>query len=130
MEVIGEEYFNHLAARSFFQVFKDYDNIITCKMHNIVHDFAQSLTKIECFSLEVNDNDSKEAICVHSSLYVKAHHSAVRLGNDWSFPRSLHHAKKLRSLFIYWQNMDFNVSWNFLDKLFNVLPSFKSVWPK
>ena len=44
MEIIGEEYFENLALRSFFQEFeKDGDDgkIIGCKMHDIVHDFAQ-----------------------------------------------------------------------------------------
>ena len=42
MEAVGREYFEHLAARSFFQDFeKDDDgNIIICKMHDIAHDFA------------------------------------------------------------------------------------------
>ncbi|XP_024039268.1 putative disease resistance protein RGA3 [Citrus clementina] len=44
MEMIGEAYFNILATRSFFQEFeKDYDDddIMSCKMHDIVHHFAQ-----------------------------------------------------------------------------------------
>ncbi|RVW64723.1 putative disease resistance protein RGA4 [Vitis vinifera] len=50
MEMVGREYFEYLAARSFFQDFeKDGDdNIIRCKMHDIVHSFAQFLTKNEC----------------------------------------------------------------------------------
>ncbi|KAH9751836.1 Integrase catalytic domain-containing protein [Citrus sinensis] len=45
MEIIGEECFNILAARSFFQEFEknDDDDIMRCKMHDIVHDFAQFL---------------------------------------------------------------------------------------
>ena len=50
MEMVGREYFEYLAARSFFQDFeKDGDDsIIRCKMHDIVHSFAQFLTKNEC----------------------------------------------------------------------------------
>ena len=43
MEIIGEEYFENLALRSFFQEFeKDGDDgkIIGRKMHDIGHDFA------------------------------------------------------------------------------------------
>ncbi|KAG8369986.1 hypothetical protein BUALT_Bualt14G0070700 [Buddleja alternifolia] len=51
MELQGREYFEDLAMRSFFQDFeKDKVNnrIIKCKIHDIVHDFAQFLTKNEC----------------------------------------------------------------------------------
>ena len=57
LEIIGEEYFENLAMRSFFQDFeKDEcnDMIRSCKMHDIVHDFAQLIMKNECFSIEVN----------------------------------------------------------------------------
>ncbi|XP_034680886.1 disease resistance protein RGA2-like [Vitis riparia] len=61
MEMVGRTYFEYLAARSFFQGFeKDDDgNIIGCKMHDIVHDFAQFLTQNEYFIVEVdNQRDS------------------------------------------------------------------------
>ena len=57
MEIIGEEYFDNLAMRSFFQDFEkdeDDDRIRSCKMHDIVHDFAKLLTKNECFTIEVD----------------------------------------------------------------------------
>ncbi|XP_034695614.1 disease resistance protein RGA2-like [Vitis riparia] len=56
-DVVGRKYFEYLAARSFFQDFeKDDDgNIIGCKMHDIVHDFAQFLTQNECFIVEVDN---------------------------------------------------------------------------
>ncbi|KAH9716303.1 hypothetical protein KPL71_021416 [Citrus sinensis] len=59
METIGEEYFGILASRSFFQEFeKSYDNrIIECKMHDMVHDFAQFVSENECFSLEINGGE-------------------------------------------------------------------------
>lgn len=48
IEIIGEEYFNSLAMRSFFQEFvKDDDgSILKCKMHDIVHDVAQYLVRM------------------------------------------------------------------------------------
>ncbi|WJZ94932.1 hypothetical protein VitviT2T_013742 [Vitis vinifera] len=60
MEMVGRTYFEYLAARSFFQDFEkdNYGNIIRCKMHDIVHDFAQFLTHNECFIVEV-DNQKK-----------------------------------------------------------------------
>ncbi|KAL8544562.1 hypothetical protein ACS0TY_004948 [Phlomoides rotata] len=47
IEVKGRGYFNILSMRSLFQEFKkdDLDEITSCKMHDIVHDFAQFLRK-------------------------------------------------------------------------------------
>ncbi|XP_027156474.1 putative disease resistance protein RGA3 [Coffea eugenioides] len=67
MELVGREYFNNLAMRSFFQEiqnveyyyeFREYEQ---CKMHDIVHDFAQFLTKNECHALDgIGRNSSSE----------------------------------------------------------------------
>ncbi|RVW92086.1 putative disease resistance protein RGA4 [Vitis vinifera] len=78
MEMVGRTYFEYLAARSFFQDFeKDTDgNIIRCKMHDIVHDFAQFLTQNECFIVEV-DNQKKGSMDLffqkirHATLVVR-----------------------------------------------------------
>ncbi|KAL5555618.1 hypothetical protein UlMin_037854 [Ulmus minor] len=51
----GHEYFEKLAMRSFFQNLEKskYDGrIISCQMHDIVHDFAQFLTKNDCIIME------------------------------------------------------------------------------
>lgn len=59
MELVGEDYFENLAMRSFFQDFEINDqdgSIISCKMHDIVHDFAQYLAKNECLSIENDYN--------------------------------------------------------------------------
>ncbi|XP_027172515.1 putative disease resistance protein RGA3 [Coffea eugenioides] len=53
LELVSLEYFYNLAMRSFFQEFqkaKDFPRM-RCKMHDIVHDFAQFLTKSECHVL-------------------------------------------------------------------------------
>ncbi|XP_065621455.1 putative disease resistance protein RGA3 isoform X2 [Quercus suber] len=54
MEDIGNMYFNILLATSFFQNARmdDYGNIISCKMHDLVHDFALSISKSESLILE------------------------------------------------------------------------------
>ncbi|GKV28584.1 hypothetical protein SLEP1_g37608 [Rubroshorea leprosula] len=62
MEMVGEDYFNDLSMRSFFQDFVKNENgdIIKCKIHDIVHDFAQFLTRGECLSMDAGSSDSIE----------------------------------------------------------------------
>ncbi|KAL6285935.1 hypothetical protein ACE6H2_010325 [Prunus campanulata] len=59
-EVVGEMYFDNLVMRSFFQEFKkdDLGNITGCKMHDVVHDFLQFLTKNECLVLEAEGGNT------------------------------------------------------------------------
>ncbi|XP_057999888.1 putative disease resistance protein RGA1 [Hevea brasiliensis] len=47
LEDIGWRYFQELGSRSFFQDFEDHDWYIDCKMHDLVHDLALSLTQNE-----------------------------------------------------------------------------------
>ncbi|XP_048436170.1 putative disease resistance protein RGA3 [Pyrus x bretschneideri] len=64
-KIIGQRFFNNLAMRSFFQNFEEdvLGNIVSCKMHDIVHDFLQFLTQNECFTMEVKGgNDTIEAL--------------------------------------------------------------------
>nr|GLL30056.1 putative disease resistance protein RGA3 [Ipomoea trifida] len=60
MESEGRELFGVLAMRSFFQDLEkddmDSNIIISCKMHDIVHDFAQFLTKNECYSIDQHED--------------------------------------------------------------------------
>ncbi|KAM2159467.1 hypothetical protein TB2_042702 [Malus domestica] len=59
---VGEAFFDNLVARSFFQdLEKDSvsGKIIGCKMHDIVHDFVQSLTKNECLAIDDEGVDNE-----------------------------------------------------------------------
>nr|GME03104.1 putative disease resistance protein RGA3 [Ipomoea batatas] len=60
MESKGRELFGSLAMRSFFQDLKkddmDSNIIISCKMHDIWHDFAQFLTRNECYSIDQHED--------------------------------------------------------------------------
>ncbi|CDP20712.1 unnamed protein product [Coffea canephora] len=67
LELVGREYFNNLAMRSFFQELKKVgDEYQKCKMHDIVHDFAQFLTKNECHVLVVPQNLFRSLKCVRT----------------------------------------------------------------
>ncbi|XP_021904950.1 putative disease resistance protein RGA1 isoform X2 [Carica papaya] len=99
MEIVGRVYFDNLAMRSFFQDFiesySDKTNL-RCKMHDIVHDFAQFLAKNECFSIEASD------IEVHKieSLHERTRHLTMFIGKKSPFPASVYKLKKLRSLLV------------------------------
>ncbi|KAH9751764.1 hypothetical protein KPL71_014430 [Citrus sinensis] len=116
MEMIGEEYFNILAARSFFQEFKknDDDDIMSCKMHDIVHDFAQFVSSKECLWLEING--TKESVI--NSFGDKVRHLGLNFEGGASFPmsirgldrfRTIRGLDRLRTLLIY-DRSDFNLS--------------------
>ncbi|RVW58900.1 putative disease resistance protein RGA3 [Vitis vinifera] len=96
MEMVGRTYFEYLAARSFFQDFKkDTDgNIIGCKMHDIVHDFAQFLTQNECFIVEV-DNQQMESV---NLSFKKIRHTTLVVRESTPNFVSTYNMKNLRTL--------------------------------
>ncbi|KAK4566156.1 hypothetical protein RGQ29_002392 [Quercus rubra] len=71
MEDIGNMYFNILLATSFFQnARKDVcGDIISCKMHNLVHDFAISISKSEILILE---GDFVDNVHIVQPLFVRS----------------------------------------------------------
>ncbi|XP_065617753.1 putative disease resistance protein RGA4 isoform X1 [Quercus suber] len=71
MEDIGNTYFNILLATSFFQnATKDvYGDITSCKMHDLVHDFAISISKSEILILE---EDSMDNVSKVQPLFVRS----------------------------------------------------------
>jgi hypothetical protein len=95
MEIIGEKYFERLVMHSFFQDFKkdDDDEIIRCKMHDIVHDFAQSMTTNECFPI-----DSAKELRIDGK---SARHINLTLTEGAQFPVSIYNAKNLRTLLCF-----------------------------
>ena len=106
MEVIAGEYFENLAICSFFQDFeKDNDNgeIISYKMHDVVHDFAKSITTNEC--LEINGDNKLEIDCK------SVHHLCLKNSKETQFLQSVYEAKNLRTLCLIsdeW-NREFNM---------------------
>ncbi|KAL0010296.1 hypothetical protein SO802_005404 [Lithocarpus litseifolius] len=94
MENRGEEYFEILVMRSFFQDFEkdnDDDKVVRCKMHDIVHDFAQLMTSKECFTI---DSDKELGTNCKS-----ARHLRLELTWETQFPTSMYSPKNIRTLF-------------------------------
>ncbi|KAM3749878.1 hypothetical protein ACB098_05G219200 [Castanea mollissima] len=115
MEDMAEKYFKKLAMRSFFQDFEENEingRIESCKMHDIVHDFAQTMTKDVYFTIEGDEEvkiDFKRARQL--SLIVKE-----------TFPESVYEAKNLRFL-----NLDFTCSQIVQPKLFDNLTCLRTL---
>ncbi|XP_062007844.1 putative disease resistance protein RGA4 [Rosa rugosa] len=94
-KIVGQRCFENLVLRSFFQDFeKDYQrNIDSCKMHDIVHDFVQYLTKDECFSMVVKG--ANERMELPSD---EVRHLSLMFAPEGPFPVSSLNCKSLRTL--------------------------------
>ncbi|XP_031261810.1 disease resistance protein RGA2-like [Pistacia vera] len=139
MELIGEEYFETLAMRSFFQDFKQYDNdidIFSCKMHDIVHDFAKFLTQNECYTIEVDDMreiklESSYHKVRHSMIMIHGKASSFRwlyggIEREVSFPSSIYTGNTfLRSLVVDVNSIDYHKI--FLSKLVDQMTCLRSL---
>ncbi|XP_030958410.1 putative disease resistance protein RGA3 [Quercus lobata] len=93
IEIIARDYFENLAIHSFFQDFEKDENegkIQKCKMHDIVHDFAQLMSKNVCFT--INSNIGLE------TDYKTARHSKLKIPKEAQFPESIYSEKNLRTL--------------------------------
>ncbi|PRQ50319.1 putative leucine-rich repeat domain, L domain-containing protein [Rosa chinensis] len=80
-KIVGQWCFENLVMQSFFKdIEEDLEgNIRSCKMHDIVHDFLQYLTKDECFSMVVR-------------------HLSLMFAPKGPFPVSFLNCKSLRTL--------------------------------
>ncbi|CAI0396235.1 unnamed protein product [Linum tenue] len=97
LELVGEIYFDNLARRSFFQEIETNDSLlgsgVTCKMHDLVHDFAQFISSNECYSMEA------DVLEQHNMEFLrgKVRHLGVVLPRR-EFPTSFNDWKSVRSL--------------------------------
>ncbi|KAM3741737.1 hypothetical protein ACB098_07G019500 [Castanea mollissima] len=85
----GVDIFNELVWRSFFQDVKEvYPGYITCKMHDLMHDLAQSIMCHECLSVESGNDVKVAGRIIHMSYKWYPLH-AISLNEDLCKVRSL-----------------------------------------
>ncbi|KAL4636446.1 hypothetical protein ACB092_03G009000 [Castanea dentata] len=101
MEIMAQDYFEKLAMRSFFQDFekdKDEANIKNCKMHDIVHDFAQLMSKNECFIINF---DMELASNYKNARHLRLEYNIYPVTPIKSqFLESIYCAQNLRTLYL------------------------------
>ncbi|GLT70837.1 hypothetical protein SLA2020_428930 [Shorea laevis] len=96
-ELKGFEYFKCLEARCFFQDFRLFNQYLTCRVHDLVHEFALFLTTGECMILEVSKGNGSSMMNRERSL----RHLTVMVENGLYFPEFIPNAEKLRSVVSY-----------------------------
>ncbi|XP_062104503.1 putative disease resistance protein RGA3 [Humulus lupulus] len=110
----GIDCFENLATRCFFQDFKtdEEENIIGCRMHDIVHDFVLFLTKNDCFNSVISRKNDEMNL-----LRAKAFHCTLLLeSKEHVVPSSLYSKRNLRTLSIVGKSRSY-IEWDLLLKL-------------
>ncbi|XP_052304587.1 putative disease resistance protein RGA1 isoform X1 [Populus trichocarpa] len=80
LHVMGIEIFNELVGRSFLQeVGDDGFGNITCKMHDLVHDLAQSIAAQECYTTEGDGELEIPKTARHVAFYNKSVASSYKV---------------------------------------------------
>ena len=103
MEVIVEEYFEKLAMHSFFQDFERHENsdgkIIGCKMHDIVHDFAQLMAKNDSFEIDGDKKLERD--------WQSVHHLHLKISKEMQCLEFIYRAINLRTPFLLLHERDY-----------------------
>ncbi|KAL8458719.1 hypothetical protein ACS0TY_036287 [Phlomoides rotata] len=118
IEVIGQEYLQNLAMRSFFQeIVKDKNSgkILSLKMHDMIHDFANYLNKNECSVIEFNTSFQRKL----ESSYKRARHLTLIRAEDTQFP-NIPNVEKLHTFWV----QSFHDSPTIISQLDRVDPDF------
>ncbi|GAY62610.1 hypothetical protein CUMW_219210, partial [Citrus unshiu] len=94
-------------------------------MHDIVHDFAQYLTRKEFAAIEVDGDENP--LSLTSTCQEKLRHLTLTLGLRAKFPVSLFDAKKLRSLILFYDAEDQSAASPVLQGLFDQLTCLRAL---
>ncbi|XP_044482039.1 putative disease resistance protein RGA3 [Mangifera indica] len=126
MEIVGEEYFDYLASRSLFQEFRkdDENNVSGCKMHDLVHDFAQFLNKNECVHIEV---DGFKKPPISSFNREKVCHVMTTICSEGLFPDSIFSLRRMHSFLYNSEDSGHSLPPNILPKLFGELTCLRAL---
>ena len=111
---IGEKCFENLAMRSFFEDF-EYNldgEIIGCKMHGIIHDFLQFVTRNNCLIWEVSGGYERTNIQSKNTR-----HCTLLIRSAAQIPVSVYHNEKLRTLFVVRSEVSTPLNLDLLSKL-------------
>ena len=97
MEKLGYVYIRNLSEHGFLEFERDKDEkrIISVKVHDLLHEFAQSLLKNEVSTIVVDGKHSQLA-----SLHESTLHLSLKFARQTHFPRPVQNAKFLRTLII------------------------------
>ncbi|XP_044508957.1 putative disease resistance protein RGA3 [Mangifera indica] len=105
-EDIADKYFLTLLSGSFFQD-PEYDrwgNVVSCKMHDLMHDLAQLVAGTECTVQTFNTVENVSVRCRHLSL------DCGEVKALWTFPVVLYSGKNIRTLLLFCRlNWGFNL---------------------
>ncbi|XP_075658673.1 disease resistance protein RGA2-like, partial [Castanea sativa] len=93
VEDVATEYCKALLWRSFFQEAREdsFGDIISFKMHDLIHDLAQSISRVECTNIDSNIEDVNENV---------RHLSIISYEMFKKYLSSLFKAKKIRTLIL------------------------------
>ncbi|PRQ51037.1 putative P-loop containing nucleoside triphosphate hydrolase, leucine-rich repeat domain, L [Rosa chinensis] len=99
---IGQNYFDNLVTRSFFQDFKldVKGNIETCKMHDIVHEFVKFLARNESLIIEADGANRSTELSIDKVCHLSLV-SVETVEGRISVPISFHKCTNLRTLTTY-----------------------------
>ena len=89
LEDVGDQYFEELLSRSLFQDIEkdDNNNILSCKMYDLIHNLAELVVKSEIFILTDDVQNMSERV----------HHVSF---DEWSPKMKVLKAKPIRTLFM------------------------------